>query len=251
MPGVVFAPNITPDMETGIGGLPDDALARAIREGVSHDGRALFMMPWQDYRQLSDEELASVIVYMRSLPPVRKARGLTKIDVPVRWFLKMEPAPLSGPVPEPDASTPVARGRHLAAVGECETCHTPVDAHHQPVPGMAFAGGQEFVVGGTLYRSANITPHASGIAHYSEELFIKMMRTGNVGGRRVSPVMPWLQSRKLTDEDIKALWAYLKTLPPITHDVERTPVVLNDNPAVDDKALAAAEPPTKPAGAAP
>jgi hypothetical protein len=115
---------------------------------------------------------------------------------------------------------------------------------------MAFAGGQEFVVGGTLYRSANITPHASGIAHYNEELFVKTMRTGNVGGRRISPVMPWLEIRKLTDDDIKALWAYLKTLPPVAHDVERTPVVVADNPAVDDKALAAVAPPTIPAGAA-
>ncbi len=51
MPGPVFAPNLTPDPETGLGAVPDDAVARAIREGVSHDGRALFMMPWQNYKQ--------------------------------------------------------------------------------------------------------------------------------------------------------------------------------------------------------
>src|SRR4051812_26144137 len=72
MPGPVFAPNLTPDPATGLGHVPDDAIARAIREGVSHDGRPLFMMPWQNYRQLSDEDVASVVVYLRSLPAVSK-----------------------------------------------------------------------------------------------------------------------------------------------------------------------------------
>ena len=79
MPGPVFAPNLTPDPETGLGAVPDDAVARAIREGVSHDGRALFMMPWQNYRDLSDEDVASVVAYLRTLPPVKKARGTTAI----------------------------------------------------------------------------------------------------------------------------------------------------------------------------
>ena len=85
---------------------------------------------------------------------------------------------------------------------------------------MAFSGGQEFSIGGVHYRSANITPHASGIAHYDEALFIKTMRTGNIGGRRLSPVMPFAEVGKLTDADLKALWAYLKSLPPVAHDVE-------------------------------
>ena len=72
-PGRVYAPNITPDPETGAGNWTDDQLARAIREGVSHDGRALFpFMPYPDYRAMSDEDLASIIVYLRILPPVRK-----------------------------------------------------------------------------------------------------------------------------------------------------------------------------------
>ena len=75
MPGPVFATNLTPDPETGLGNVPDDAIARAIREGVGHDGRALFMMPWQSFRGLSDEEVASMIAYLRSIPAVRKPRG--------------------------------------------------------------------------------------------------------------------------------------------------------------------------------
>ena len=72
-PGQVFAPNITPDPETGAGAWSDDQLARSIREGVGHDGRALFpFMPYPDLHALSDEDLASIIVYLRSLAPIRK-----------------------------------------------------------------------------------------------------------------------------------------------------------------------------------
>jgi mono/diheme cytochrome c family protein len=235
MPGPVFAPNLTPDRETGIGAISDDALARAIREGVSHDGRALFMMPWQNYRDLSDEDTAAVVAYLRSLPPVKKARGTTAIAAPVRWFIKAAPAPLTAPVTTPVASEKLARGRQLAEIGQCQSCHTPVDARHQPLPGMAFSGGQPFVIDGVRYLSSNITPDASGISYYSEELFIRTMRTGNVGGRRLAPIMPWADIAKLSDQDLQALWAFLQTVPPVAHEVPRTPVDLADNPALDDR----------------
>jgi mono/diheme cytochrome c family protein len=234
MPGPVFAPNLTSDPETGIGAVSDDALARAIREGVGRDGRALFMMPWENYRHFSDEEVASVIAYLRTLAPVKRARGTTAIRAPERWFVKMAPKPLTELVPEADKFDRIARGKHLAEIGQCATCHTPVDERHQPLPGMAFSGGQELVIDGVRYRSANITPHPSGISYYTEELFIRAMRTGNVGARRLAPIMPWSDIRKLTDEDLKALWAYLQTVPPVAHEVERTPVDLKDNPNIDD-----------------
>jgi mono/diheme cytochrome c family protein len=206
---------------------------------VSHDGRALFMMPWQDFRHFSDEDVASVVAYLRTLPAVKKARETTAIAAPVRWFVKAEAAPLTAPVAEAPANDPIARGRHLAEVGQCQRCHTPVDARHQPLAGMAFAGGQTFVIDGVRYRSANITPDPSGIAHYDEALFVRAMRTGNVGGRRLAPIMPWSDIGKLTDDDLRALWAFLKTVAPVAHDVERTPVDLKDNPELDDRVAAA------------
>lgn len=249
MPGPVFAPNITPDPETGIGAVPDDAVARAIREGVSRDGRALFMMPWENYRHFSDEEVASVVAYLRTLPPVKRERGTTAISAPVRWFLKSAPEPLTAPVAEAGASDPIARGKHLADIGQCQSCHTPVDGRHQPLAGMAYAGGQEFTIDGIRYRSANITPHVSGISYYTEELFIRTMRTGNVGARRLAPIMPWSSIRELTDDDLKSLWAYLATVAPVAHEVERTPVDLKDNPAIDDT-MASITAPALPRGAA-
>ena len=243
MPGKVFASNITPDPETGIGSVPDDAVARAIREGVGRDGRALFMMPWPDYSKLSDEEVASVVVYLRTLPPVKKPRANTEIIVPVRWFMKMMTKPITAPVPEPDLSTPVARGKHLAEIGECQGCHTPVNERHEPLPGMAFAGGQEFRGPFGLTRSSNITPHASGIAHYSEDLFLRVIRTGNIGGRRINSLMPWSYMRGLSDDDLRALWAFLKTVTPVAHDVPREPVEVKANPEIDEHPAMAGAPP--------
>src|SRR5437667_3367369 len=107
----LIAPNITSDKETGVGGWSDDTLARAIREGIGHDGRALFpIMPYPYYRELSDEDLASVIVYIRSLPPVRNQLPTTKMPFPLNFLIKNLPQPLAKGVPAPDQSTPGARG---------------------------------------------------------------------------------------------------------------------------------------------
>ena len=103
-PGKVYAPNITPDAETGAGSWTDDQLARAIREGVGHDGRALFpFMPYQGFRAMSDEDLASIIVYLRSLPPVRKQRPPTELIFPVKYLIRSVPraAGCAGAGPRP------------------------------------------------------------------------------------------------------------------------------------------------------
>ena len=105
LPGRVVAPNITPDPETGAGNWTDDELARAIREGVGHDGRVLFpVMPYQRFRSLSDEDLASIIVYLRALPPVRRQQPATEIVFPVRYLIRSVPEPIDAPVPAPDLS---------------------------------------------------------------------------------------------------------------------------------------------------
>src|SRR5208337_2555681 len=100
LPGRVVPPNITPDPETGSGNWTDDMLARAIREGIGHDGRALFpMMPYEDFRDLSDEDVASIVVYLRSLPPARNPLPKTQIIFPVNYIIKNVPQPLTAPVP--------------------------------------------------------------------------------------------------------------------------------------------------------
>ena len=104
LPGRVVAPNLTPDPQTGSGTWTDDQLARAIREGVGHDGRALFpMMPYGLYKDMSDEDLASVVVYIRSLPPVNHPLPATDIIFPVKYLIRTVPQPITAPVNAPDA----------------------------------------------------------------------------------------------------------------------------------------------------
>ena len=83
LPGTVHAPNITPDKETGAGNWTDDQMARAIREGIGFDGRALFpMMPYENFRRLSDEDLASIIVYSANDPAGETAGSEDRVDLP-------------------------------------------------------------------------------------------------------------------------------------------------------------------------
>lgn len=222
LPGTVIAPNLTPDRETGAGNWSDDQLARALREGVGHDGRALFpLMPYRDYRVLSDEDLASVVVYLRSLPPVRNPLPRTEIIFPVKYLIRNEPQPLTGPVPPPDSSSPVKRGEYLVRIAACAQCHSP-QIRGQSIPGLAFAGGFEFQGPLPTVSSANITPDASGIAYYDENLFVQAMRTGRVRARELSAVMPWMVYKNMTDDDLKAVFAYLRTLSPIHHRVDNS-----------------------------
>ena len=221
LPGSVHAPNITPDPETGAGNWSDDQLARAIREGIGHDGRALFpFMPYLGLRALSDEDLASIIVYLRSLPPVRQSRPTTDLIFPVRYLIRDAPRPLDAPVPAPDLSTQEKRGKYLVTIAGCSECHTPQDAHGQPLPGMDFAGG--FVLEGPWGRvaSANLTPDPSGIPYYDQALFVEVLRTGYVKARKLNQIMPWHSYRGMTDEDLTAVFAYGKTFKPVRHHVD-------------------------------
>ena len=221
LPGKVFAPNLTPDKETGAGNWSDDMLARAIREGIGHDGRALFgIMPYEHYRNMPDEDLASIIVYLRSLPAVRNAVPKTEIIFPVKYIIKNGPQPVTAPVAPPDLSDPVKRGNFLVNLVGCADCHTPVDNHHQPIPGMDFSGGQLLQAPWGKAASANLTPDASGIPYYDEAMFIKAMRTGSVGSRELNKLMPWSVLRNMSDQDLAGIFAYLKTLKPIHHRVD-------------------------------
>jgi len=223
LPGAVVAPNLTSDRKTGAGSWSDDQLARAIREGIGHDGRTLFpIMPYPHFQRMSDEDLASIIVFLRSLKPVYNPLPPTRIIFPVKYLINALPQPVNAPVPAPDLSTPVKRGAYLVNMAGCSDCHTPQDSHGMPLPGLDFAGG--FILEGPWGRvaSANITPDPSGIPYYDEALFKQVMRTGYVKARELNQIMPWTVFRGMTDEDLAAVFAYLRTLKPVAHRVDNT-----------------------------
>ena len=140
---VIVAPNITPDREYGAGRWKDSDFVRALRQGIGHDGRTLYaMMPYFYFRSLSDEDLASVIVYERSLAPVHIERPKTVLTEDIKKL--SQPMPAVDHVPEPDRSDRIAYGKYLATVGHCDGCHTPTDEKGDPIPEMYLRGRSAF-----------------------------------------------------------------------------------------------------------
>lgn len=223
LPFPVYAPNISPDPETGAGNWADEQFERALRQGIGDDGRLLFpFMPYYYFRGLSDEDLASIIVYVRSIPPVRHKVPRTQWPKELLELFKPLP-PLSGPVPPADPHNRVQRGQYLVSIAACDGCHTPVDEKFQPLPGLTFGGGA--ALWGTWGRvsSPNLTPDPSGIPHYDEAMFLKTIRAGAVNGvRPLNHIMPWKYFRGMADGDLKAIFAYLRTLKPVMHRVDNT-----------------------------
>ncbi len=214
--------NLTADPETGLGNWTDDEIVRAIREGVDRTGRTLFpLMPYERFHQMSDEDVASVVVYLRSLPAVRNSLPSTNISFPVRYLIRAAPQPLTSPVPPRDASTPAARGAYLVEIAGCADCHTP-QKNGAPIQGLAFGGGLILERPWGRVASANLTPDPSGIPYYDRQLFLQVMRSGSVKARPLNAIMPWTQYRDMTDGDLSDVFAYLQALKPVRHHVDNT-----------------------------
>ncbi len=219
----ITASNITPDTTVGIGALSDDQVARAIREGIHQSGRALFpIMPYGQYKYMSDEDLESIVVYLRTLKPLATDLPPTEIPFPLNRLINNVPEPITEPIPEPDRNNRVEYGGYLVRLGVCRDCHTPMDAQGNALTELDLAGGNLFTGPFGRVSSVNITPDPSGIPYYDEQVFITMMRTGMVGARKIHDRMPWKIFGTQTDEDLAAMFAYLQTVPAVAHRVDNT-----------------------------
>lgn len=224
-PGHIIAPNITPDPETGIAEWTDGELARAIREGVDKDGRALFpQMPYHTYREtLSDKAVLEIIAYIRTLEPVKNDPGRTSLRFPVSMFVRGMPAPLDvSPAAEPSPSDVVARGDWLLKTASCYDCHDAVNDRMEKIPGMALSGGMKFPLPGDKgYAIApNITSdNATGIGSYTEEDLHRVFEEGVGKNGRNLYVMPWYYYKGMTDADRDALVKAVKRIPAVSHAV--------------------------------
>lgn len=221
-PGLLCSTNITPDPETGLGEWTDGEILRAIREGVGRRGNALFpLMPSDDYRFISDEDARSIVAYLRTMKPVRNAPPRTDLDFPVSYYVNKMPKPLDGPVPEPDRSDPVRYGEYLTEIAGCKFCHSTMDQNHGYLPGKLFAGDHKIRGQWGLAIGTNLTPHETGIGNLSKEQFIGIFRSFSdpsqaapLNGGKNTP-MPWYAYAGMTDEDLGAIYDYLRTLPPV------------------------------------
>jgi mono/diheme cytochrome c family protein len=208
--GRLVAANIT----RGAGGvgaaLTERDLVRAIRHGVGRDGHPLKIMPSEEYSRLSDEDLAAIVAYVQSLPPVDRPLPPSQIRVLPRAllvtgqmsFLAAEHIDHAAPPPKAvHESDGLAYGKYLVTVGGCVGCHGP-----------NLSGGKIPGTPPDWKPAANITPR--GIGTWTERDFITALRTGRrPAGTQIDTLMPWRQTAKLTDGELKAMWAFLKTVP--------------------------------------
>jgi len=212
-----YAPNITPDMETGIGGWSEAEIATAIREGRRPDGSLVGPpMPIELYRGMSDRDVAAIAAYVRSRPAVRNQVQKTVYRIP----LPASYGPPVGTVPDVDPNDLVAYGAYLAGpVGHCIECHTPMVEGRFDYENQLGAGGREFEGPWGVSVSANLTSHeADGIKRYSDAEVIQMITTGmRPDGTAMLPPMGYPYYAKIKPEDLQAIVAYLRSLPPKTH----------------------------------
>ncbi len=223
-PGKFYTRNLTPDAETGLGNVSDSAIARALRYGVGHDGRAL--LPFMEMQGLSDDDLTAVVSYLRVQPPVRN-------PVPPHYFNLLgkvvKATALSkpiGPAAPPPTQSPrdasVETGRYLAeSVSLCWACHTKRSQMTGAITGPRFGGATGFTESDDAERSwspPNITsdPETGRLARMNEDQFVARFRQGRL--LPGSP-MPWQAFSRLADDDLRAIYRYLKTVPPVKNDV--------------------------------
>jgi hypothetical protein len=236
VPGVVCAQNLTPDSATGLGSWTDGEILRAIREGISRDGHALFpMMPYQALREMSDEDACAIVVYLQTLKLIRHKVQPTRLSFPANLMIKFAPKPVTTPVSTPDdVKDHHAYSRYITTLTGCQDCHTPHDDHGQPIAGLEFSGG--WAMNGPWGRnvSANITPHPKTfVGQASRELFIARFKgfakMADPEEQRPAPtgmntIMPWIAFSGMTEQDIGSIYDYLHSdVKPIENEIERFP----------------------------
>lgn len=224
-PGVYFSKNITP---AGISRYTDGELYRVITSGVTKEGRAMFpVMPYPYYGKMDDEDIYSLIAYLRSLQPIENEVPESASDFPMSFILNTIPSK-GTPVKRPDSNDQLASGGYLVNAAGCIECHTKAE-QGKIITELAFSGGREFQFpGGSVVRSSNITPdEETGIGKWSEEAFVQRFKAyadssyviPAVNPGEFNTIMPWTMYASMKDEDLKSIYAYLRTVKPIKNTV--------------------------------
>jgi mono/diheme cytochrome c family protein len=206
--------NITPDRETGIGGWSDAEIKRVLQHGVRPTGIPLApLMPFEFYKVFTPRDLNAVVAYLRSVAPVRN-----QVQPPV-YKTAMPTAPVPGAgkaMTEGELRNPVRRGFYLATIGHCMACHTPsVNGRHDYANNLG-KGGEVFHGPFGESRSRNITSHrTAGIGAWSDSEIKRAITHGiSRDGSRLKPPMAYALYASMTDEDLSAIVAWLRTVPP-------------------------------------
>lgn len=213
-PFKAYAPNITPDRETGIGNWTDAQLIKAIREGIRPDGSVIGPpMPIMFYRGMSDDDVKAIVAYLRAQPAVKNT--VPKSEYRIKLPPNYGPA-IGKKVVAPSPKDTLRYGAYLAGpLGHCMDCHTP---WVKGIPNMkrAGAGGNPFRGPWGISVARNLTPHKSGLKGWSDAEIARAIRDGvRKDGSELKPPMAYGWYKNINDEDMKALTAYLRSLKPL------------------------------------
>ena len=224
-PGRFVAPNITP---AGLKDWTDGEIFRAVTCGVNKDGKALFpIMPHPNFGRMDENDIHAIIAYIRSLTPIENKTEASVATFPMNFILNTIPKPAEF-TKLPSPSDQVAYGKYLVNAASCNDCHTK--KVKGKIAGESFAGGFEFKFpDGSIVSSMNITPDPTGIGTWDKETFISRFRVYSDSGYvpqkvkdgEFKTVMPWGMYAGMTNQDLEAIFAYLKTLKPANNTVER------------------------------
>lgn len=205
--------NVTPDPETGIGKWSDADIKRALLTGVRPNGTQIApLMPYGFYKVFTPADIDAVVAYLKSVPAVNNAverpvyKAAMHVDTPPGADKAMSQA---------DMDDPVKRGFYLATIGHCMECHSPVvnDVHDYAQLGK---GGQPFKGPWGVTVSRNITSHATaGLGAWSDaEIKAAITKGLRRDGTKLKPPMAFALYATMTDQDLSAIVAYLRTVPP-------------------------------------
>ncbi|MEZ4711547.1 MAG: cytochrome c [Caldilineaceae bacterium] len=209
--GRIVAPNLT----TGAGGLggklSDAQMATVLRYGILTDGRSAKIMPSDDYQHLSNEDLGALIAYVRSVPPQDSDLPANEIRLFGRILFALGRLPILiaeriDPANEPPtALTPTVSleyGHYLSNIAGCTGCHGP-----------GLSGGPIPAAPPDWPQAANLTP-GGPVGQWSEADFINTIRTGiDPAGKKLVQEMPWFRYRDMRDDELKAIWLFVQSVP--------------------------------------
>ncbi len=231
--GPIFSKNITRHSEKGIGSWSDGELAYLLRTGITRDGS--YIPPYMiKLPHMSDEDLASIIAFLRSDDPLVAAEavdppGVTEPTLLTKLLTRFVFAPLpypDEPVTGPPAGDEVALGRYLLVTLDCYGCHsedfkTQNVAEPEKTPGYLGGGNRLIGLTGENVYSANLTPHKNtGIGLWTRDEFVRAVREGFRPDD--TPVLyPMAPMPELSEAEVGAMYAYLRTVPEIDRAVPR------------------------------
>ena len=229
-PGNFYSKNITPE---NLSKWTDGEILRAISCGVDKNNKALFpVMMYPYYKYMDKDDIIAIVAYIRTLKPIKNETKPGEPDFPINLLINTIPSKAESTA-LPSKDDQLSYGKYLVNASACSECHTNI-IKGKPIEGMEFAGGREFnFPGPKKIISANITPDKeTGIGYWTEESFVNKFKSFEdrtklqdyKSPKDFQTIMPWNMYAGMDSSDLKAIYAYLKTLKPIKNKIITNPI---------------------------